>query len=60
GHIANDKMILVGTRSNANVRTVTAQTGDAGLTPDLTNGDAVVAWSFSTTPTPATTIVVER
>ena len=47
GHVADDSMILVGTRANTAPRTVTVQAGARTLSPDLHAGDAVVASNLS-------------
>ena len=60
GHIADDVMILVGTRApSAGARTVTVRTGAEDMQPNLSAGDAIVAWIFQT-GSPSSTIVLER
>jgi len=59
GRVANDKMILIGTRSNANPRTTTVAMGDETTTADLSTGAAIVAWIFETAD-PVSVIVTEK
>jgi hypothetical protein len=58
GHIADDALVLVGTRTpGAAPRTITVKTGSF-VTPDLRAGDAVVAWILH--PAQGSVLILQR